>query len=89
MATKVYEFEPQGVCSHRIYLELEEGKIKQIEFLGGCDGNLQGICRLVQGMKAQEVVQRLKGLNCGRKETSCPDQLAKALESALAEWEID
>lgn len=87
MTNKIFEFEPDGVCSHRISLELEQGKIKQVEFLGGCDGNLQGICRLVEGMDAQEVIKRLKGLNCGRKATSCPDQLAHALEMALQSTE--
>ncbi len=86
---KTFEFEPQGVCSRKIYLELENGRIQQVEFLGGCDGNLQGICRLVQGMEAREVIQRLKGLNCGRKDTSCPDQLAHALENAIGKYEKD
>ncbi|MEJ5314266.1 MAG: TIGR03905 family TSCPD domain-containing protein [Anaerolinea sp.] len=86
---KTFEFEPQGVCSRKIYLELENGQIKEVEFLGGCDGNLQGICQLVRGMEAVEVIRRLKGLNCGRKETSCPDQLAQALEIAVRKYEKD
>lgn len=85
MTPVTFEFEPQGVCSRKIRLELEQGRINHVEFLGGCDGNLQGICRLVQGMTAQEVISRLEGLTCGRKQTSCPDQLAQALTMALQE----
>lgn len=89
MTAKNFEFEPHGVCPRKIRLELEQGRIHRVEFLGGCDGNLQGICRLVQGMGAQEVISRLMGVKCGQKPTSCPDQLAQALAIALREHEQD
>ena len=79
-----YSYAPQGVCSSRIDLELEGDIIKSVHFTGGCDGNLQGISRLVQGMKAQEAIARLEGIHCGWKPTSCPDQLTRALREALA-----
>lgn len=81
-----YQFRPQGVCSQVMKVDIDdEGIIQSLEVLGGCSGNLQGISRLVQGMKAQEAVDRLKGIRCGFKSTSCPDQLAKGLEKILAE----
>lgn len=80
-----YTYSPTGVCSQRIDLELEDGVIRSVAFTGGCNGNLQGICRLVAGMSAQEAIQRLQGIQCGWKPTSCPDQLSKALAAALAE----
>ena len=81
-----YQFRPQGVCSQVMKVDIDdEGIIQSLEVLGGCSGNLQGISRLVQGMKAQEAVDRLKGIRCGFKSTSCPDQLAKGLEKLLAE----
>lgn len=79
-----YAYAPKGVCSSRIDLELEGDIIKSVHFTGGCDGNLQGISRLVQGMKAQEAIARLEGIHCGWKPTSCPDQLCHALRDALA-----
>ena len=81
-----YQFRPQGDCSQVMKVDIDdEGVIQSLEVLGGCSGNLQGISRLVQGMKAQEAVDRLKGIRCGFKSTSCPDQLAKGLEKILAE----
>ncbi len=81
-----YTFRPQGVCSKEMRVEVDgQGVIRKLEVLGGCSGNLQGISALVEGMKAEEAVRRLKGIRCGFKPTSCPDQLAKGLEKAMAE----
>ena len=73
-------YQPKGVCSNAIDVEMEEGIIKSVKFTGGCNGNTQGISRLVVGMKAEDAIDRLKGIKCGFKSTSCPDQLACALE---------
>lgn len=75
-----YEYKTNGVCSRKIDIEVEDGIIKDIGFVGGCNGNLQGICRLVKGQRIDDVIERLEGINCGMKGTSCPDQLAKALK---------
>ena len=80
-----YTYAPTGVCSSQIDLELEDGVIRSVRFTGGCNGNLQGISRLVTGMRAQEAIERLQGIQCGWKPTSCPDQLSKALTAALKE----
>lgn len=78
---KKYDYIPQGVCSRCIHLELtDDGKVANVSFEGGCNGNLQGIGALVRGMKKEDVVEKLKGIRCGNKLTSCPDQLAKALQ---------
>lgn len=82
-----FTYAPSGVCSSRIDLELEDGVIRSAAFTGGCNGNLQGICRLITGMPAKEAIDRLQGIQCGFKPTSCPDQLSKALTAALAEAE--
>lgn len=79
-----YTFTPRGVCSRRMTVELEDGVIRALHVEGGCDGNLQGISRLVVGMSAQDAIERLKGIRCGFRPTSCPDQLSQALEQALA-----
>ena len=79
------KYKPRGVCSQAIRLDLEDGVVHNVKFTGGCSGNAQGLCRLVEGMPAEEVVKRLRGIRCGFKPTSCPDQLAAALEQALAE----
>ncbi|MGN0609217.1 MAG: TIGR03905 family TSCPD domain-containing protein [Oscillospiraceae bacterium] len=80
-----YNFTPKGVCSRNITVELsDDGVIENVSFLGGCNGNLQGISALVKGMKADEAINRLKGINCNGRGTSCPDQLSKALEAALS-----
>ena len=71
---------PKGVCSRLMHIEAEDGVIKSVEIVGGCNGNLQGITRLVEGMEVQEAISRLEGINCGGKGTSCPDQLAQALK---------
>lgn len=76
-------YKTQGVCSSVIDIELKDGVIDSVVFTGGCNGNLQGIGALVKGMKPEEAISRLKGIRCGFKSTSCPDQLAKALESML------
>lgn len=75
------EYITSGTCSRMITLEVENGIIKNVEFLGGCHGNTQGIASLVKGMKADDVIARCKGIRCGNKATSCPDQLARALET--------
>ena len=80
-----YEYKTKGTCSQRIFFEIEEGKLKNVQFLGGCNGNLKGICSLVEGMDVQEVIRRVEGIKCGMKPTSCPDQLATALKEALAQ----
>lgn len=78
-------FRPQGTCSQEMRVQLsEDNVIEKLEVLGGCSGNLQGIAVLVQGMPAQEAIQKLKGIRCGFKPTSCPDQLARGLERELA-----
>ena len=77
----VYFFRPQGVCSQQMRVELDEqGVIQDMQVLGGCSGNLQGIAALVKGMPVSEAAARLKGIRCGFKDTSCPDQLARNLE---------
>lgn len=70
----------QGTCSRKISFEIEDGKIHNVDFLGGCNGNLKGIAALVEGKPVEEVIQALKGVTCGPKPTSCPDQLATALQ---------
>ena len=78
-----YEYKTKGTCSQRILFEIVDGKVMNVQFIGGCNGNLQGISKLVEGMDATEVIQRIKGIPCGMKPTSCPDQLATALQEAL------
>ena len=77
-------YRTKGTCSVAIQLELDGEMVKSVEFIGGCSGNTQGVARLVEGMNAREAITRLKGIGCGTKPTSCPDQLARALEKALA-----
>lgn len=76
----MYTYNPTGVCSKQITFEIEDNKLKNISFVGGCDGNLKGISSLVEGMDIDAVIKKLRGINCRGKGTSCPDQLAKALE---------
>ena len=78
------DYRTRGTCSSSIHVELDGRKIKRVVFTGGCNGNLQGISRLVVGMNAQDAIERMKGIHCGPKPTSCPDQMAHALEEALA-----
>lgn len=76
-------YQTSGTCSQQIDLDIDEdGRVWNVQFLGGCNGNLQGIGRLVNGMKVEDVKERLAGIRCGYKNTSCPDQLARALEQA-------
>lgn len=79
----VYDYVPSGVCSRLIHVEVEDGIVKDIKFVGGCNGNLKGISSLVIGMRVEDVINRLEGTTCGMKGTSCPDQLAEALKQAL------
>ena len=79
----MYQYKTKGTCSQMIYFDLEDGKVKNVSFLGGCNGNLKGIGQLVEGMPAEEVIERIAGTTCGPKRTSCPDQLACALREAL------
>ena len=75
-----YRYTPTGVCSREMIIETDGDIVKKVTIIGGCHGNTQGVSRLVEGMKIDEVIKRLKGILCGNKGTSCPDQLAKALE---------
>lgn len=75
-----FTYQPQGVCSVQIDFEIEDGIVKNVQFTRGCNGNTQGISALVEGMKVDDVIKRLKGTNCNGRGTSCPDQLARALE---------
>jgi len=79
-----YSFRTQGTCSRVIELNVEDGVVSNVVFYGGCDGNLKGISQLVEGMQVSEVISRLKGIRCGTKPTSCPDQLATALEQVVS-----
>lgn len=74
-----FNFKTNGVCSSEINFTVEDGKVKNVRFTAGCNGNLSGIGKLVDGMKVDDVIEKLSGIKCGWKETSCPDQLAKAL----------
>lgn len=77
-----YEYKTKGTCSQRILFEIEDNKLKNVQYIGGCNGNLKGIGSLVEGMDVDDVIARLEGTKCGMKDTSCPDQLAKALKEA-------
>lgn len=76
----MYEYKTKGTCSSRILFDIEDGKVRNVQFIGGCNGNLKGIGALVEGMDVDEVISRTQGITCGMKPTSCPDQLAQALE---------
>lgn len=80
---KTISYTPKGVCSRKIDIEVEGDVIKSVKFTGGCNGNTQGIAKLCVGMKVQDVIERLEGLNCNGRGTSCPDQLAKALKANI------
>ena len=75
-------YKTRGTCSSMINIEVEDDIVKEVEFIGGCNGNTQGVAKLVQGMKVSDVIEKLEGIQCGFKPTSCPDQLAKALKGA-------
>ena len=76
-------YTPRGVCSRNITIEVTDGIIDSVKFMGGCHGNTQGVAALVKGMKVTEAIEKLEGINCNGKGTSCPDQLAKALKEDL------
>jgi uncharacterized protein (TIGR03905 family) len=80
-----YHYKTRGTCSREIIVDLEGDTVRSVKFIGGCNGNTQGIGALVAGMKAGEVIRRCRGIRCGSKPTSCPDQLADALTEALAQ----
>ena len=77
-----YTYKTSGTCSREISFEVENGKVKNVQFFGGCNGNLKGIGALVEGMDIDDVISRVEGIKCGMKSTSCPDQLACALKEA-------
>lgn len=78
------QYKTKGTCSQLISFDLEDGKVHNVQFLGGCNGNLKGIGALVEGMDVDQVIARVEGIRCGMKSTSCPDQLAQALKAAKA-----
>lgn len=77
-----YTYKTSGTCSQQIIFDIEEGRVHNLHFIGGCNGNLQGIGKLVEGMNVDEVIARVEGISCGGRPTSCPDQLARALKAA-------
>lgn len=77
-----YTYKTKGTCSREIHFEIEDNKLKNVQFFGGCNGNLKGIASLVEGMDIDDVIARVEGVTCGPKSTSCPDQLAQALKAA-------
>lgn len=79
----MYTYKTKGVCSQAIQFDLDGDKVTNVNFLGGCSGNTQGVARLIEGMNVEEAIKRLEGIKCGPRPTSCPDQLAKALKEAL------
>ena len=82
----MYQYQTKGVCSRSITFDIDEaGLVRNVRFEGGCHGNTQGLCALIEGMDAREAVSRLEGIDCRGRGTSCPDQLAKALRKALEE----
>ena len=80
-----YSYNTRGTCSVKIDFDINDGKVYNVSFLGGCNGNLKGISSLVEGMAIQDVISKCKDIKCGFKSTSCPDQLAQALTEALAQ----
>lgn len=80
-----YKYRTRGTCAREISFELENGIVKNVSFYGGCNGNLKGISALIEGRRAEEIIPLIKGIKCGFKPTSCPDQLANALQEALNE----
>ena len=77
------QYTPTGVCSRQMEIDVEDGVIQAVRVMGGCNGNLQGIASLLKGMRVEDAIQRMEGIRCGMKSTSCPDQLAQALKAAL------
>ncbi len=81
-----YRYKTKGTCSREIKFSIDEnGNISNVSFVGGCNGNLQGISKLVEGQNCKDVIERLQGINCGNKGTSCPDQLARALKEVYTD----
>lgn len=78
-------YKTQGVCSSQITFEIEDNKVHNVKFTGGCNGNTQGVAALIEGMDVEEAIRRMEGIRCGFRPTSCPDQLAKALKAASAQ----
>ena len=78
----MYQYKTKGTCSQMIYFDVEDNKVKNVQFVGGCNGNLKGIAQLIEGMDIDEVISRVEGVTCGMKSTSCPAQLAQALKAA-------
>ena len=78
------EYRTQGVCSRAIKFDIVDNKVTNVQFIGGCSGNTQGVARLVEGMDVNEAIARMEGIQCGPRPTSCPDQLARALRAAIA-----
>lgn len=81
---EVYTYRPQGVCSREMKIYYENGIVQDFEVVGGCNGNLKGVGALVKGMKLEDVKNRLQGIRCGFRNTSCPDQLSKAIDEILS-----
>lgn len=81
----MYQYKTKGTCSQMIYFDVEDNKVKNVQFIGGCNGNLKGIAALVEGMDVDTAIARIEGITCGFKKTSCPDQLAQALKEAKAQ----
>lgn len=79
----IIDYRPKGVCSQAFHIEVEDGIIQSVQVLGGCNGNLQGLSALLKGMRVEEAIERMEGIRCGMRPTSCPDQLARALKTAL------
>jgi len=77
----IFQYTPKGVCSRKFQIEVEDGLVQSVQITGGCHGNLQGIAALLKGMKVEDAIQRMEGIRCGGKATSCPDQLAQALKT--------
>jgi len=82
-----YTYRTKGTCSQAIQFEIEDNKVHNVQFIGGCSGNTQGVARLIEGMDVNEAISRIEGIHCGPRPTSCPDQLSIALKQALAKQE--
>lgn len=80
-----FKYKTHGTCSNSILFEIDDNKVHNVQFVGGCSGNTQGVARLIEGMDVNEAISRIEGIQCGPRPTSCPDQLACALKKALAE----
>jgi len=84
----MYTYTPKGVCSRKINFDVVDNKITKLSFVGGCEGNLMGISRLVEGLEVEDAIERLKGIDCNGKGTSCPDQFSKALQGIKKQWQV-